>query len=432
YIYPLGIDYVAGALKRHEVKRADINPAGGAEALAAMIRKFNPDVIGISLRNIDNTDVHDAKGYVARYRELIDAIRATSSSTIVLGGSGFTIFPVELMKALQADFGIIGEGERMALLLDALEGHGDPASVPGVITRAGGGDYPPPLEGRFFRSFEDGPITQFYVERGGMLNLQTKRGCTYNCIYCTYPHIEGSALRHIPADEIADTALALEHAGAKYFFITDSAFNCDYAHSADVARSFKTKGLSIPWGAFLAPTKPPAGYFRLVRDAGMTHAEFGTEALSGPMLASYRKPFAVEDVYEAHRSANDAGLHVAHYLLLGGPGETRDTVLETLENATRLERTVLFFFCGIRIYPHTKLYEIAIEEGQIAESDDLLEPVFYQSRDIGSDEIFALVEERARGRENWFIGAGGRRTARLVARLHRQGHTGPLWEHMIR
>lgn len=432
YIYPLGLDYVAGALTRHEVKRADINPAGGAGSILDSIREFGPDVIGISLRNIDNTDVHESRGYVARYRELVDAIRAHSGAPIVLGGSGFTIFPEQMMKALGADYGIIGEGERMALLLDALEEKKDPAALPGVITRSSGSAYPPPLDSRFGRSFDGGPIAQFYIEHGGMLNLQTKRGCSYNCIYCTYPHIEGSALRPVPADEIADTALSLERAGAKYFFITDSAFNCDYAHSAEVARAFMKKGVAIPWGAFVAPTKPPADYYRLLRDAGMTHAEFGTESLSAPMLASYRKPFGVDDVYEAHRAATGAGLYAAHYLLLGGPGETRDTVEVTLANAERLERTVIFFFCGIRIYPHTKLYDIALEEGQIAAADDLLEPVFYQSREIGSDEIYALVEKRARGRENWFVGAGGRHTTRLVARLHKQGHAGPLWEHMIR
>src|SRR4030042_3371658 len=112
-----------------------------------------------------------------------------------------------------------------------------------------------------------------------MLNLQTKRGCSYNCIYCTYPHIEGSDLRPVPAGEVADTALELERAGAKYFFITDSAFNCDYEHSAEVARAFKEKGVSIPWGAFLAPTRPPSDYYRTLCGAGMTHAEFGTEEI---------------------------------------------------------------------------------------------------------------------------------------------------------
>jgi radical SAM superfamily enzyme YgiQ (UPF0313 family) len=433
YVYPLGLDYVAGSISdRHTVRIADINLAKDPATLIDVIGEYKPDIIGISLRNIDNTDVHETKAFARQYRDLVDAIRKRSSAVIILGGSGFTIFPEQLMELIGADFGIIGEGERLSQLLDALESGRDVSGIPGVIAGTSKKAFPPPLDKAFRRTFNRSEIAQFYIDRGGMLNLQTKRGCTYNCIYCTYPHIEGADLRPVPAGEVADTALELERAGAKYFFITDSAFNCDYEHSAEVARAFKEKGVSIPWGAFLAPTKPPPDYYRTLRGAGMTHAEFGTEALSAAMLASYRKPFGVDDVRRAHAAAVDAGLHVAHYLLLGGPGETRDTLIQSLRNAEGLERTVIFFFCGIRIYPHTRLYDIALQEGQISESDDLLEPVFYQSRHIASNEIYQIVEEHARGRENWFIGSGGGHTARLVARLHKQGRTGPLWEHMIR
>ncbi|MBP7738369.1 MAG: cobalamin-dependent protein [Spirochaetes bacterium] len=433
YIYPLGLDYVAGALAgKHTVRIADVNLSKKIDPLLDMIREFNPDAIGISLRNIDNTDVNDTRGFIQTYRTQIAEIRTVSRSPIILGGSGFTIFPKQLMAELKADYGIIGEGERLPLLLEAIEAGTDASAIPGVITGTGAEKVPPPLDEPFRRSFIGGDIARFYIDRGGILNLQTKRGCSYNCIYCTYPHIEGSDLRPVPAAEVAQTALELQRMGGKYFFITDSAFNCDYHHSAEVARAFKEKGVSIPWGAFLAPTMPPEGYYRLLRDSAMTHAEFGTESLSNTMLASYRKPFNVKDVLAAHRAALDAGLFVAHYLLLGGPGETRETIGETLDNAEGLDKTVLFFFCGIRIYPHTKLHEIAVREGQIRESDDLLEPVFYQSPGIASDEIMRLVRERAAGRENWFVGTTSASTTRLVSRLHKQGHVGPLWEHMIR
>ena len=433
YIYPLGLDYVAGALEpRHAVKIADINTMNPMEPLFELIRDFSPEVIGISLRNIDNTDAHESKSFILRYRELIDAIRSHSPAPIVLGGSGFTIFPKRLMDALQADYGIIGEGERMAALVDALETGSDPAALPGVITASSSEGFPPPLESHGTRKFTGESHAQFYISRGGMLNLQTKRGCTYNCIYCTYPHIEGTSLRPVPPDEVARYAIELQNAGARYFFITDSVFNTSYEHSAAVADAFVRRRLAIPWGGFFAPTRPPADYYRGLHDAGLTHVEFGTESLSAPMLRTYRKPFSVEDVFAAHESALAAGLHAAHYFLLGGPGENEDTLRETLRNADRLGKTVLFFFCGIRIYPHTEIYDIALREGQISESDDLLEPVFYRSGAIGGDEIFRIVREHARGRENWLIGSTDAAIVRVMSRLYRRGHTGPLWEMLIR
>jgi radical SAM superfamily enzyme YgiQ (UPF0313 family) len=432
-IYPLGLDYVAGAIPdRHTVRIADINLVRKASSLIELIGGFDPHVIGISLRNIDNVDISGTRSFLEEYRDLIDILRQHSRAIIVLGGSGFTLFPRKIMDLLKADYGIIGEGERFAALLDALESGESMPAIPGVITAGMEEAFPPPLGIPFTRIRGADAIAQFYITHGGMLNLQTKRGCPYRCIYCTYPHIEGTDLRLVPADPVADRAMEIERAGAKYFFITDSVFNTGYEHSMEVARAFARKGISIPWGAFLAPTKLPQNYCRILREAGMTHAEFGTDALCDAMLASYQKPFRVDDVFEAHSAALDAKLHVAHYILLGGPGETSDTVGETLTNAAKLARTVIFFFCGIRIYPHTQIYDRALREGQISESDDLLEPAFYQSRFIKSEEILRMVERHAKDRENWIIGSGGDKTARLVSHLHKQGHSGPLWEHLIR
>jgi radical SAM superfamily enzyme YgiQ (UPF0313 family) len=433
YVYPLGLDYVASSISSgHLVKIADINAGEKTQSILELIRDFKPEVIGISIRNIDNADAAESRNFIKRYRDFIFTVRKNSSAVIVLGGSGFTIFPERLMRVLEPDYGIIGEGERMAAFLEALESGRDPSSLPGVIAPGAREAFPPPFDTAFPRTVMDGTVARFYIARGGMLNLQSKRGCTYRCIYCTYPHIEGTALRLIPADDVADTARRLEQAGARYLYITDSVFNTSYDHSLDVARAFMRKGVSVPWGAFFAPTRPPEGYYRELHRAGLIHVEFGTEALADQMLASYRKPFQIDDVFYAHKAAIDSGLHVAHYILLGGPGENPDTVRETLENAERLANTVIFFFCGIRIFPHTEIYEIALREGQISESDDLLEPVFYQSESISAEEIIRTVEKRAGGRENWFIGSGGNKSARLVSRLHKRGHIGPLWEHMIR
>ena len=433
FVYPLGLDYVAGAIsKRHTVKVIDTNIVREVEMLREIIHDFTPDLIGISLRNIDNVEVTNTRSFLKKYQDLVDTIRRHSRAPIVLGGSGFTIFPGKIMDLLKADYGIIGEGERLSLLLDALESGESFSDLPGIVSGDNPEAFPPPWEIPIKRARASDEMAQFYITHGGMMNLQTKRGCPYQCIYCTYPHIDGRNLRLISADEVGDQARELERAGAKYIFITDSVFNSDYTHSLEVALAFTRKGVSLPWGAFLAPTKPPENYYRLLHKGGMTHAEFGTESLSDAMLTAYQKPFRVDNVFEAHAAALDAELHVAHYILLGGPGETQETVRETLHNAEKLARTVIFFFCGIRIYPHTKLYDLALQEGQITESADLLEPVFYRSRFISSEEIRRLVEEKAEGRENWIIGSGGKHAVRLMARLHKNGVTGPLWEQKIR
>lgn len=432
-VYPLGLDYVAGSLdSRYQTKIVDLNDFTYPEGLEAMIRKFSPDFAGVSIRNIDNTDVINCKGFLPEYQNLIRQIRTNSKARIILGGSGFTIFPVEFMQALDADYGIVGEGERLSLLLDALEKKTDIKKIPGVLTKEKIDIVYEPWAGDIKRHFDPANRhTQFYLSYGGMLNLQTKRGCPFHCSYCTYPHIEGNRMRFFPPREVAQSARELQDAGAKYIFITDSAFNASYDHSKQVAEAFIRAGVSIPWGGFFAPTVPPADYFKRMKDAGLTHVEFGTESLSETVLANLHKPFSPGDVLTAHQEALKEGLYIAHYLLLGGPGENKHTLQETLTGLDRLERACFFFFCGIRVYPHTALYDVALSEGQIARGENILPPVFYRSREITVQEIMKMVENHAAGRLNWLIGAGEAKATRILPKLYRRGFTGPLWEYLI-
>ncbi len=433
-VYPLGLDYLIGALTpRHEVQILDVNVAGGMERIKTDLRDINPEVIGISLRNIDNVDTLAVKSFVPGYERMVRLIRCCTGVPIVLGGSGFSIFPGELMSLLGADFGVVGEGEYMAPLLDALERGDDPSALPGIVIRGGPIRDPVPWTGVVARRMRPADAhRRFYLERGGILNLQTKRGCPFRCIYCTYPHIEGRRMRLVPPDEVAREARELQEMGARFLFITDSAFNADVDHSLAVARAFRRRGLTIPWGAFLAPTRPPDGYYGILAEAGLTHAEFGTESLCDPQLMRYGKPFDVEDVFAAHGSARRSGVNIAHYFLLGGPGEDARSLDETMNRMEALGKAAFFLLCGVRIFPHTPLYDLAMEEGQIRPDQDLLSPVFYRSNGITTEAIIDRVKSQARGRVNWVYGDGGEETERVVTRMHARGRPGPLWELLLR
>lgn len=436
-VYPLGLDYVAGALEPpHTVEIADLNalaPSNHDGGLISRLKQFHPEIIGISLRNVDTSDISDPKGFMAEYKAIVRTVRKHSNAQIVLGGSGFTLFPEQTLKLLKADFGIIGEGERMALFLKVLEKHEDPKSVPGVVTPNGETKFPSPWTYPFSRcGLSKSPHLEFYLKNGGILNLQTKRGCPFRCIYCTYPHVEGRKMRCIPVEEIAETAMKLEKAGAKFLFITDSAFNADWGHSVAVARGLRKIGLSIPWGAFFTPRAPSKDYFETMAKAGLSHVEFGTDSLSDPVLKAYGKPFDSEQVFTAHEAALAAGLKVAHYFLLGGPGETHETLAETLFSADKLQNSVSFFFCGMRIYPNTPLCQMALENGCLKYTQSLIDPVFYESAAIGSDQIMDRIESAAKTRANWIIGGGDEKTKKTVSRMYEQGFTGPLWEYLRR
>jgi radical SAM superfamily enzyme YgiQ (UPF0313 family) len=433
-IYPIGLDYVINAISPpHLVKAIDLNEIKGGSALISILADYIPDIIGISIRNVDNADGTSVKTFIGEMASLIRLIRQNSKGLIILGGSGFTIFPSEIMNYLDADFSIIGEGEKLAYLLKALE-HNEPIpNIHGIVTRRGPIIFPKPLSEIPCRyTIPHHTYTSFYLKRGGMLNIQTKRGCPFQCVYCVYPHIEGKRFRFMQPDDVARTAKMLQDAGAKYLYITDSTFNGSYTHSMNVARAIKKAGVSIPWGGFFTPTNPPPDYYQILANAGLTHVEFGTEALDNSVLKAHKKPFLREDVFASHGMAIAAGIHVAHYLMLGGPGETEDTLNETLSSTDQLKKSVFFVFTGVRIYPKTALYELALKEGQIDLHTNLLEPTFYWSRALNREIATQIIKDRVDNRINWILGSGSPQMFKVVARLHKRGYVGPLWEHLIR
>ena len=432
-VYPLALDYLAGALTpMHTVRFLDLMHAQAEEAIPHAIAEFAPDCVGISIRNIDNSEATHSRSFIEGYRDIVRVLRRATSAPLILGGAGFTLFPTRLLKELAADYGIAGEGERLAALLAALESGTDPRHLPGVVTPAGDDRTPQPWEGvPHHLTMPDNPIYATYLKNGGMLNLQTKRGCPFQCIYCTYPLIEGHRLRCADPPKVADTAKRLMELGARYLYLTDGVFNADPDQCLAIADAFREAGITLPWCGFFAPLKPRDDFYRRLAEAGLTHVEFGTESLSGRMLSTYRKPFCSKDVVAAHRAAREAGLYVAHYFLLGGPGETRQSMKETLAQAETLDKAVFFFFCGVRIYPGTELCTMAVSEGQLSPTADLLEPVFYHANAISSEEIEQMIKEQAAGRPNWVVGAGGDMMNKVMARMYAKGYTGPLWEKLI-
>jgi hypothetical protein len=86
--------------------------------------------------------------------------------------------------------------------------------------------------------------------------------------------------------------------------------------------------------------------------------------------------------------------------MLGGPGETRESVLESLTFADSLPLNTVKVSQGIRIYPYTTLAKIAADEGRIVPDDNLLKPAFYMVREI-EHWLAETVQARKAERPNW-------------------------------
>lgn len=430
-VYPLGLSYLKTYLERTisgiRVDIADCNLLSDAQ-LAERIRTLAPRYIGLSLRNVDGANSLDRRGFLPPYKALADVIRTASDAPLIIGGAGFSIFPEAFMRELDADYGIHGEGEGpLAELIGALERGRTEIDIPSVYTRdgrrgSGRRSYLPSIEVQF-----EPELTGYYWKRSGMLNIQTKRGCPYDCIYCSYPSIDGRCVRTMDPEAIAGNILrAKRDYGISYLFFTDSVFNISPEYNVRLAETLIRRRTDIRWGAYFSPRGIDAEQMRLFRASGLTHIEFGTESFCDRTLEAYGKHFTFGDVVRASRLALDEGVYYAHFLILGGYGDTRENVRETIENSRRMEYTVMFPYAGMRIYPHTRLAELAAKEGAIGRDDDLLGPTYYLSPDFDLEQVrrAALATGKA-----WVFPDDPQSALADTLRLKRN-KKGPLWEYL--
>jgi radical SAM superfamily enzyme YgiQ (UPF0313 family) len=277
----------------------------------------------------------------------------------------------------------------------------------------------------------DQATADFYLSWGGMLNVQTKRGCPYRCAYCTYPTLEGRTYRFREPAEVAEEVMRAgrEH-GGKYIFFTDSVFNDVRGHYLEVAEALVRAGNTVPWCAFFRPQNLTAEAFELMKRAGLSAMEIGTDAASDETLAAMHKDFTFAEVEAANELAAAAGVPCAHFIIFGGPGESRQTLARGLANVERLHNSVVFAFSGIRVLPGTAMHRRAIDEGVMSPDQPLLAPFFYFSPQIGEAEVDATLKEAWRGRLDRIYPSSVMQER--ITHLHRKGHVGPMWDMLVR
>jgi lipid biosynthesis B12-binding/radical SAM protein len=428
-IFPLGMAMVARALRQagHAVAFLDWLQCGqDPVALREAVRRERPDLIGVSIRNLDSTNMVREQRYAGVAREVVRAARAASAAPIVLGGSGFSILPERLLQETGADYGIVGEGERLAVELAAALERGQPPS--GRLLRG-----PPTLTGVAIPSADYDPaLLSYYLAKGGsMAAVQTKRGCGHRCLYCSYPLLEGRALRpRDPVEVVRDMAHLIQECGARYVFFTDSVFNDPEGHYRAIVAEMLRRNLHIPWTAFFRPAGLDRAILADMKRTGLSAVEVGADAPSDATLRGIGKDFQFADVLACHEMLLAEDIPAAHYFMFGCPGETPETTAEGIANIRALRRTVCFIFMGVRIFPGTPLETLATREGLIRPGQDLLDPVYYVSPQVDRDWLCRTLTEAFAGDKLRLFPTDEQEEK--IAMLHELGYAGPAWDLLLR
>lgn len=392
----------------------------------AAVREFLahsvPDVVAVGLRNLQNNE-YSEQGVSSNqryYQSVFKAIRETTPSPLVVGGGGFSVAPERLMQSLKPDFGIMGEGEvSFPVLLDLLRDRktnfsdvpslwyfkGEtlecslPSSVPIDLSRL-------PFPQR-------GAADPRYYE-SGIESVQTKRGCSLSCDYCTYPLIEGRSYRLKDPEAVVEEMMACEHLNPliKHFFIVDSVFNIPATHAKAICREMIRKGFHTPWTCYANPLSFDEELANLMSAAGCAGMEVGSDSGSTIILKRLRKGFTTDRIEMLRQLAASRNLKDCHTFILGTPGETMEDVRETLRFVDRLD-------------PFAAVFMIWSDDGALVSSKKERDKVSMRSG------ICDELRSAAKTHPTWVVPELGLHFDRVFfQRLRKGGFVGPLWQYI--
>lgn len=411
-VFPLGPARLAAALAdRYDVLLLDQNPERlSATTLAERVAKFSPDLVGVSLRNVDNTV--DERSHVPAQGEAVDAIRRAVGDRVpvVGGGSGFHLFEHALLDALPGlDAAVLGYGE--APLLRILEkGLSDP-DIPGLLRRDRDknpasprirSEFPPPTALSPLSMIDREP----YLGRNRHFppfGIETKRGCANRCAYCPYPRLQGGGAMLRPLDRILADAQDTRRHGVTDVFLVDPVCNQPSRHLDLIAEELSRAIPDMTWHGWFREDAVDRDRLERWVDQGLRSVSFSADGMTDAELDRLGKKLTVDQILHAAQAAARIEIPVIYHFFTEIPGidpavdldEKKALLAEIYRQHERHGNLAKVIIHEIRLYPRTPARQMAVSAGFLKGTEDLLSPVFFRT-DKGRAARKALLAENAR------------------------------------
>jgi len=411
YPLPVGPALVAQRLQRdgHEVRFVDLmrerDPVATARQAA---QEFRPDLACFSVRNRDNMMQSRYFDPMPGIAAVVRTVRDAAPVPSLLGGTAFTTFPKRVLDALGADYGIAGDDlEPISRFVGSLAAGSPDLGTPGLVYRNAGGtviENPFRIVGYRHVAFDHHAFVDRARYRRGFWQaaVVTRTGCPEHCAYCDTFHTFGREFILRDPGAVAEEILAMKRAGtARSVYLVDAGFNRPLEHAKEVLREIIRRGAQVRLYGILDPGPADREFFRLFRRAGGSMFTVFAESLADPVLQELGKSFRVADILRDAQTMREEGIGFMFMPTFGSPGETRETVAETLRLLPALKPIFCDANMGWRIQPRTPLRERAVREGLIRADDDCWEPHFYISPETPKDWLEA--ELRAFRRRHPFL-----------------------------
>ncbi len=419
-IGPIGLDYVAGAARDAGITVDVVDLCltdEPSKKLQDYFATHNPRLVGISLRNVDDSFWPSAQWFVPDLVSTMRAMRSMTNAPIVLGGVGFSIFAKRIVEHTGADFGIRGDGEQAIISLFAeLQGARRFGRVDGLIWRNDGVIFAnrPAWPAQLSLPTNRDQIDNLaYFQRGGQCGLETKRGCNRHCLYCADPLAKGTTVRLRNPAEIADEVQSLLNQQVEVLHLCDSEFNVPGTHAYAVCEEFNRLSLGerLRWYTYMAVIPFDAELAKAMSKAGCVGIDFTGDSACPSMLKTYRQKHTKDQLALAARLCRENDIKAMIDLLLGGPGETPETLRQTIDSIRQMDPDCVGAALGVRIYPGTQMARVVEAEGSPETNPnirrkysgrvDFFKPTFYISTSLGQEPA-KLVKDLIAGDQRFF------------------------------
>ena len=385
-VYPLGLCCLAAVIpEEHNIKIFDPNIYNEPyKELESNIKAFSPDLICLSLRNIDSTMRRDPFLYYKTLSPTINLCKQiVPNAKIVIGGSGFSMFASEIMERhKEIDFGVFREGEdTLPELLNSID---DPDLVKGIFFRNGRelvftGERPLPEIKNLPRPRRDLLDLKPYLGDIDTIGVLSKRGCSLKCAYCTYPYLNGSEIRaREPEDVVDEIEELVKKYKVKDFIFVDPVFNIPKEHAEEICRSLIKRNLDVTWTAWINERNVDREFVKLALEAGCREFCFSSDGCSDVSLKELGKNFQRKHVEATLDFALDnPEMNVSYNFFLNPPGQTLEGFLWLVKFYIKAKKTLgsrLKGFClgAPRIEPYTPIYKMALKSKMLNKDISLL------------------------------------------------------------
>lgn len=444
-VMPIGACAVAEACERagHRVRLLDLMfERDPLRAIGAAVVEFRPDAVGLSIRNIDNNDMRDPVFFLDDLPLIVNTIRGHTGAPIVLGGAAMGVMPEAILRLAGVSCGIVADGETVfPQMLARIAGGESVHDLAGValldagscqLNRCPDGSNAFACVAPEYHRWLNVPAYRSHLATAP---VQTKLGCAFRCVYCTYRKLEGGRYRLADAGIVAEAVTRLVVSGMTDIEFVDSVFNAPREHALSLCEALaRTDHHARLQTLELNPAFLDDELLSAMERAGFVGMGVTVESASDAVLHGLGKGFTSAEVHRSAEAVRRHRIPCTWIFLLGGPGETQETVRETLRFAARAvrPRDVAFFNVGIRIYPDTELERIARDEGYFhLPPGEMLRPLFYVAPAVSPAWILAEIR-KAMADHMSFISADSIGLSFLPAihRLaYRLGVRPPLWRH---